>query len=125
MLRNCFLPVNISVLRPVSSCHLLNVNSKTQNSKNILLFTSTRRRKISEIIGVTTFFNSKKHSKNDCFFFQAMPCRFQKSPKMVFYTFPLNTRKSPKEEILESLKSLILGLAQQSNFSKIHLVINF
>ena len=110
VLRNCFLAVNISVLRAVSSCHLLNVNSKTRNSKNILLFTSTRRRKISEIIGVTTFFNCKKHSKNGCFFFQAMSCGFLKWPKMVLYAFLLNARKSPKEEILGSRKSLILGL---------------
>ena len=114
VLRNCFSPVNISVLRAVNACLLLNVNSKTLNLKSIFLFTSTRRRKILEIIGVTTIFNCKKPSKNGCFFFQAMPCRFLKSQKMVFYTFLLNTRKSPKEEILESLKSLILGLAQQS-----------
>ena len=116
VLRNCFSPVNISVLRAVNACLLLIVNSKTLNLKNIFLFTSTRRRKILEIIGVTTFFNCKKHSKNGCFFFQAMPCRFLKWPKMVFYTFLLNTRKSPKEEILESLKSLILGLEQQSKY---------
>ena len=118
VLRNGFSPVNISVLRTVNICLLLIVNSKTLNLKNIFLFTSTRRHKISEIIGVTSFFNCKNHSKNGCFFFQAMPCGFLKWPKMVFYTFLLNTRKSPKEEILESLKSLILGLAQHSrNFS--------
>ena len=120
MLRNGFSPVNISVLRAVNTCHLLNVNSKTQNSKNIFLFTSTRRRKISEINGVTTFFNYKKDSKKGCFFFQAMPCRFLKLPKMVLYSFLLNARKSPKEEILGSRKSLILGLAQQ--FTKVQTI---
>ena len=64
----------INLTKPTKNSFLLDVGSGTGdhvaifNSKNILLFTTTRRRKISEIIGVNTFFNCKKHSKNDCFF---------------------------------------------------------
>ena len=99
------------------ACLLLTVNSKTRNSKINFVFTNTTRRKISEINCFKTVFNCIKHSKNHVFLCQAIPGGFWKSLKMVFYTGQTKPRKSQKEHILVSRKSLILGFAKHSTFS--------
>ena len=103
-----------SFLHAVMACLLLIVNSKTQNFKINFVFTNTTRRKISEINCFKTVFNCIKHSKNVVFLCQAIPGRFRKSLKMVFYTGQIKTQKSQKEHILVSRKSLILGFAKHS-----------
>ena len=96
-----------SFLYAVMTCLLLIVNSKTRSLKIKLVFTNTTRRKISEINCFKTVFNCIKHSKNVVFLCQAIPGRFQKSLKMVFYPGQIKTQKSQKEHILVSRKSLI------------------
>ena len=66
-------------LQAIMTCLLLTVNSKTVNLKNIFIFTNTRRRKISEIICFTTFFNCIKQSKNVRFF---VPSNIGQIPKI-------------------------------------------
>ena len=85
---------------------------KTRNVKINFVFTNTTRRKISEINYFKIVFNCIKHSKNVVFLCQAIPGRFRKSLKMVFYTWQIKTQKSQKEHILVSRKSLIFGSAK-------------
>ena len=103
-----------SFLHAVMACLLLIVNLKTKNFKINFVFTNTTRRKISEINCFKTVFNCIKHSKNVVFLCQAIPGGFRKSRKMVFYTGQTKPRKSQKEHILVSRKSLILGFAKHS-----------